>query len=223
MSIRLLSVTLLLVSYASDPVIAQQVKTETKTGTVKEISTKGRSTTLVFTDSDGTDHQFMLTPRIVFEVHGKGDAGFVSNGQVVKGTGVLTNERLIVNAVSVYLLGPGKKAPPGKYAKSTAVAGSSQNSYDFMGEVIGMKPDEDYPDYQQLAVKIAAKVPPIMLEKEFTVDVVSPSVEMAKAGMPVEFEVVPVRGGKQNLVRATVTVEEGFKSEDVLKKPAGKG
>jgi hypothetical protein len=217
MPLRAFLLSLVLLALGADYLPAQQPKPETRTGTLKEIVTKGRSKTLIITDAEGADHEFPLTPKIGFEVHGTGDEGFIAPGQVVKGTGVLTNERLIVNAVSVFLMEPGRKAPPGRIAKSARMEGASVNSYDFLGEVVGKKQDADYPEYQQLGLKIAGKVPPIMLEEGYQVTVVSPSTELAKPGMTVEYDVLPLRGGRWNLARVKVLVDEPFKSEELLK------
>lgn len=191
---------------------------ETHTGTIKAIDKKGRVTVLTLTDSEGTDHVFPLTPKVRFEVQGTGDEGFLAAGQYVEGKGVLTNNNLIVNAVTVYVFGPGKKAPAGGFAKTPAVAGESVDGYQFGGAILGMEPNKDYPDYQHLGVKLPTRnAPPIMLEKGFQINVVSNSPEHAAVGQSVEFDLQPVRGDKFNLVRVIVAASEPFKSEDMLK------
>jgi len=183
-------------------------KTETLSGKVKEIQEKGRLSTLVVITDDGQELEFPLTPKVQFEVTAAGDQGFVRPGVYITAEGVLTNEQLFVKDLAVYIVGPGQRIPAGKVVKSQQQANASVNSYGISGTVQGRQSSPDYPDYEQLALKIAGRIPPIMLEKDFQVTVIARTPKLAQPDAPVELQVIPLRGDKFNLVKATVKLGE---------------
>jgi len=172
--------------------------------TVKEVREDGRLHVLVVEDSEGTTHELTVTPRVNVEITGPGDESFVKAGNYVKGRGVLTNGQLFVSSVNIFLVPQGKKVPPGKIVKSPRKAGISTNSYDFSGPILARQTSPDYPDYEMLAVQVAGRTPPILLEKNFSVKLGTDNIALAQEGAKATLSVLPARGGKLNLLSASI-------------------
>lgn len=197
--------------------------TETIKGTLKEIQEKGRSKTLVITDELGGEKEFLLTPKIQFQIEAPGVPGLIVPGRYVSGSGTLTNNQIFVSQINVYFLAPGQKPPAGGVKQSPRMVGASVNGYDLAGVVGETGQSMDYPDYTMVALKVPGRVPPIMLEKNVRVNVISFDTDMAKPGSAVELEVQPLKGDRVNLLKATVTLDEpitGDPSGEAGAKPA---
>ncbi|MCA8999679.1 MAG: hypothetical protein KDA80_21970 [Planctomycetaceae bacterium] len=187
--------------------------TETISGTLKEVKEQGRSRTLVITDESGADQEHRLTPRIVFQIEAPADRSLIQPGKYIGGRAVLTNEMLFLSDVTVYFPAPGKRVPNGQVAKSQRQSGTSVNSYDVSGVVGEMGQSPDYPEYTMVALKIPGRIPPVMLEKNLTVKAVSYDPSMAKPGSSVELEVLPLKGGRVNLLKVTVKQDDPVTGE----------
>lgn len=189
-------------------------QTQTLNTKLKELQQKGRSTTLVVIDDEGKELEFPLTPRTEFEITASGDEGFVRPGAFLSATGVLTNQVIFIKSLNVHLPDKGQRVPPGKVAKAARQAGQSMNAYDVSGSIVGKEESSDYPGYQVLSLRVAGQAPPIMLEKDPKVTVVSTDTELLKdkEGVPVELEVTPLRGDRWNLVKATIKLSEKMDS-----------
>lgn len=192
-----------------------EIKTETKTATVVEVLEKGRGRTLVVDDA-GERKEYPLTPRISLEVTGRGNAGFVRAGQFLSSKGTLTNNKLFLKEVTIHVAKRGTRLPPGKFAKAPPQEGDSTESYLVSGAIVASQPDKDYPNYQAIALKIGGQVPPIMLEPDCVITVVSNDPDLIPVGAPVDLELAPLRGGRFNLVKATVRVTEELDADKVL-------
>ncbi|MFG0295080.1 MAG: hypothetical protein ACF8PG_04165 [Maioricimonas sp. JB045] len=180
----------------------QQQQTQTIRGFLLEIATKGRARTLVFEDETGEERQLPLTPRIKFEVTAPGDASLIVPGQFVAAEGVLTNSRIFVSELLLIPVRKGQRVPPGRARKLPPKPGRSQNAYEVSGAVVSLEPDQDYPEYQRLVLKMSQKAP-VMLESGFSVTVRTSNPEMAIPGSDVRVEAQQVRG---RLVPTKVTV-----------------
>lgn len=185
-----------------------QNQTETRSGTLVEIKKQGRGRFLVFEGADGEQQEFPLTPKVDFVVTAPGDAAAIAPGNFLTGTGTLTNNKLFLSDVSVRLAQKGKKLPPGNIVKAPAVVGESEMSYVISGVIVAAAPDTENAGYHLVALRLPGKIPPILLEPGFSVSVSSADPELAKAGAPVELEVAPLRGGRFNLLKATVKLDE---------------
>ena len=210
-----MTIVLLLVAAAPASAQRSRQKTETKTGTVVDVQEQGRSKKLIV-ECEGEQLEFVLTSKVKLSVQAPGDTGFVQEGQFISATGVLSNEQIFIKQLTVHLVRRGQKLPTGKIVKTPAKAGESVNAYQLTGPVLGTKQDEDYPDHTVLGLKVAGRAPKIMLEPNYTVTVSTSDASMIPADAPIEMEVAPLRGGRFNLVRATVTLSEPLSSEDVL-------
>lgn len=212
---HLLSICLILT--LSGVAVAQRgPQPESITGKVKEVKKKGRLKVLVVTTDDGTEMEFPVTPKVQFEVTAKGDAGFVRPGVFLTAKATLTANQLFVRNVRVLLIDKGQRTPTGKITKAQPKPGASVNSFDVSGELLARQMSPDYPDYEVLALKIPGRVPPVMLEKNFSVTVVSQNPESATPDSPVELQVTKLRGDRLNLVSATVTLAEPMKASEVF-------
>jgi hypothetical protein len=202
------------------PVAAQsqrpEQKTETKTATVVEVQQKGRGRTLVVDDGAGQQSEYPLTPRIALEVTGRGDAGFVRAGQFLSAKGTMTNNKLFLKELTIHVAKRGTRLPAGRFAKAPPQEGDSTESYLVSGAIVASQADKDYPDYLLVGLKLPGQIPPILLEPGFVVTVVSNDPDLIPAGAPVDLELAPLRGGRFNLVRATVRVAEELQVEKVL-------
>jgi hypothetical protein len=213
----LLALTALLLAPAvASAQATQQPQTETRSATVVEVKEQGRSRILVVEDEMGEQHEYPLTARITLRVTAPGDAGFVAEGQYLAGTGVLTNEQIFLTSVEIHLATGRGRPQPGRITKAPAQSGQSQNAYLVAGPIVAAAPDEDYPDHQRVALRVSGPNAPLMLEPDFKVTVVSSDPALITEGATVELELMPLRGGRENLVSATVNLEEAFSSEEML-------
>jgi hypothetical protein len=195
---------------------SRQPQTETQNATVVEVKAQGRARILVVEDEQGQQHEYPLTARITLRVTAPGDEGFVTEGQYLSGTGVLTNDKIFLKDVEIQLVSGRNRPRPGSIIKAPAEAGQSQNAYQVSGPIVAAAPDVDYPDHRRVELQVAGPNAPLMLEPGFKVTVVSSDSALITAGAPVELEVAPLRGGRFNVVAATVNLEEPLKSEEVL-------
>ena len=104
----------------------------------------------------------------------------------------------------------------GRMTKAPEEAGQSRNAYLVSGPIVEAAPDEDYPDHQRVALRVSGPNAPLMLEPGFKVTVVSSDTSMITPGATVELELMPLRGGRESLVGATVQLDEALSSEEVL-------
>lgn len=195
---------------------SRQTPTETQNATVVEVKAQGRARILVVEDEKGEQHEYPITTRISLRVTAPGDEGFVTEGQYLSGTGVLTNDKIFLKQVEIQLFSGRGRPQPGRIIKAPAEAGQSQNAYEVSGPIVAAAPDVDYPDHRRVELRVAGPNAPLMLEPGFTVTVVSSDPALITAGAPVELEMAPLRGGRFNLVSATVNLKEPLKSEEVL-------
>lgn len=192
------------------------VETETRNATVVEVKEQGRSRILVVQNEAGEQQEFPLTARVTFRVTAPGDSGFVTAGQYLAGTGVLTNEQIFLKNVEVRLVTGRGRQQPGRITKAPEQAGQSQNAYLVAGPIVAAAPDANYPDHQRVELRVAGPNAPLMLEPGFQVTVVSTDTALVTEGAAVELEVAPLRGGRFNLIAATVKLDEPLSSEELL-------
>ena len=195
----------------------QQPITITK-GTVSEVVRKGRATSLVILSEAGGDPITVpITPRIQFVVEAKGDLGFLTEKQVVSGTGTLTNQLLFVKGWTVHVGLSAKKIRP-YVKKADAQVGQSTSSYDFAGTVSSRQQDKDYPDYETLLTNIPQlKGQPIYIDKGATVSVSMTETDLVEDGAKVEFVQEIVKGGRVQIVALKVLLDEPLNAEEFLK------
>jgi hypothetical protein len=193
-----------------------RVQTETRNATVVEVKQQGRARILVVEDEAGEQQEFPLTARVTLRVTASGDSGFVTAGQYLAGTGVLSNEQLFLKNVEIRLATGRGRPQPGRITKAPEQAGQSRNAYRVAGPIVAAAADENYPDHLRVALRVTGPNAPLMLEPDFKVTVVSTDTDLIKAGAPVELEVAPLRGGRFNLVAATVKLDEPLSSETLL-------
>jgi hypothetical protein len=190
----------------------------TKTGTLREVQTKGKIATLVIDLDEGGDPlEIKLTPLINFSVATSGDAGFVAPGQIMTSTGVLTQEKVFLTDITIHLLPKAKRPATGKIQKAPdLMEGQSVNTYQVSGPILSVGPAEGYPDYTQVGVKIAGRAPLVWLEKDYKVWVNSTDSAHAPAGAKVTVTGKLLAGGRFNPTAVKVQREEPLNSAEVL-------
>jgi len=193
----------------------EQATPEYKTK-IDEVKSKGKIKIMVITDEAGKQHDLTITPKVNFTIRSGGDQGFIRKGLYVQAKGVLTNKTFFIKNIDVFVLPKNKKPPAGRITKAARQSGASTSTYDISGIIVDSAPSEDYEGYVQLALKVSGKNGPIMLEKGFRVNVVQVDPALLEAGQNVTVQATPLRGGRLNLVSATVTLSEPLKSEEVF-------
>jgi hypothetical protein len=188
-------------------------------GTVDDIIRKGRATSLVIkSEAGGNPITVPITPRLQFAVQAKGDDGFLTEKQVVSGTGTLTNKLLFVKVWTVHVGLAARKVKP-FVKKSGKTVGQSQNSYDFAGTISSRQQDKDYPDYQTLATNIRQlKGQPIYIDKGATVTVSMTETDLVEKGAKVEFIQQVLKNGRIQIVGLRVLLDKPLKAEEFLNK-----
>ncbi len=209
---RLCSLVIAGLLLAGQPVPAQRqtAQPETKSGTLKEVVTKGRSKTLVITTDDG-DVEVRVTPTLSFAVTAPGDKDFILPENFLTGTGVLTQDRIFLSDVTVHLAAPGVRFPPGRVAKPDKLeSGQSENTYLVSGLIQATGPAQGYEDYTAVSLKVAGRVPEIWLDKGVRVTVSSSDPDHAAPGSAVTLYQRPLRGDRFLTTGVKVTRTEPF-------------
>ncbi len=213
---RYLVLAILLVTPVS--LIAQD-NLETKTGVIKNVTQKGRLTKMTIEDDQGGEYEISITPKVDFQIQAPGDKGFIAKGQFIQGQGVLTNKRIYLSAVTVFFVSSGKKiSRRGGISKAPVKSGQSQNAYLVSGTIIANQADEDFPDYELVALREASRGPFLMLEKKVKVTVATSDISFLPENAKIRMQVLPLRGGRFTLKKATVKLSKPIKSEDVFRK-----
>lgn len=184
-------------------------------GRLLEVETKGRITTLKIESTDGKSYEVKVTPTLDFTVVGSGDKGFIKPGMFVTARGVLTQEKVFVQNLTVHLLPKGKRAPSGGIRKAAAQVGESALIHEVAGEITAVGPAEGYPDYTALSLKLPGRNPPVWLEKDFQVRVSSSDPAHASPGSDLEMAMKPLPGGKFTPVGIRVQRETPFNSAEL--------
>jgi hypothetical protein len=182
--------------------------TETRNGTVVEIQEKGRSRTLVV-DVGGEQQEYPLTPKVAYEVSAPGDAGFVDKGRFLSARGIVTNDKLFIQSVTIVLVKPRQKPPASGLQKAPMAEGESVNSWDIAGEITASGADTDYPDYTAVDLKISGRTQRVYLEPGFSVTVktTDPTLIEVPSGTPIALQGTP-RGERFILSGASVQLSE---------------
>lgn len=199
---------------------AQGTETVTRSGTLVEVSKKGRASVIKYTDDAGAEQELLITPKIQVQVEAAGDADFIRAGQFVAAQATESNDQLFTKEVSIYLFGK-TRAPAGKIQKAPPRAGQSQNAYQVTGTIVSVATDPDYPQYLRVEIKAAGPRAPLMLEEGFQVKVLSTDIELAVPGTPLELEGTELKNGRFNAAKVTVQLAEALKGADVLGSPEG--
>lgn len=211
-------VALALLIVTPDFLVAQD-NLELKTGVIKKITKKGRLTKMTIEDDQGGEYEISLTPKVDFQIQAPGDKGFIAKGQFIEGQGVMTNKRIYLSAVTVHFVTPGKRnSRRGGILKAPAKAGQSENEYLVSGTITANKPDEDYPDYELIALREASRGPYLMLEKKVKITVSTTDTSVLPENAKIRMQVIPLRSGKFTLKKAIIILTEALKSEDLLPK-----
>jgi len=213
---NLLTLSLLL---AGSEAIPAQNPIETKTGTITKVTQKGRLVQLVVKDDQGDELELLITPKVEFQIQSTGDKGFVTKGQFLQGTGTLSNQKIFLSEVTVHIVLPGRKSVKrGGIVPAKAQAGQSKNSYLVSGTIAAHQTDKDYPDYELIAIREAARGPFLMLKKDVKIKVVSSDISLLPKNAKIRMEGIPLRSGRFNLKKATVQLSKALKSEDLLRR-----
>jgi len=191
------------------------------TGTLKSIESAGRLTQITVADDQGQEYQVKLNSRMDFQIRGPGDAGFITPGQYMEGTGLLTNEQLFVHDVTIRPVLPGKRSTRrGGIAKLPPRPGQSKIAYMVGGEIEAVGPSPDYPEYTAVKLK-GVRGPMIMLEKNYKLTIVSEDVGLLKEGDTVElYSKAPPRNG-QIQPTGVLIKRAKFESQELLSGESG--
>ena len=206
------AIVLTVLSYGSLAHALRQ--SESLSGTVKEIHQDGRKRTLVVTLADGTEQSFPLTPRIQVETSYQADASHVSPGVFISAEGTLNpqQQQLILNNITVYPVGPGQQVPAAgiKPVRPAPQPGVPQQppmgpitQFEVAGQVLARRPSPMFQQYEQLALQLPGRVPPIMMESTATVKLITSGTEDIPADAPISLEVIK-RGTQMSLMKATI-------------------
>ena len=188
-----------------------------KKGRLLELETKGRITTLKIETTDGESYEVKVTPMLDFAIVGGGDPSFVKPGMYLSARGVMSQEKIFVQNLTIHVLPKGKRPPPGRFVKGQPQPGESLSLYEVSGEIAAVGPAEDYPDYTVVVLKVPGRNPPVWLEKNFEVRVSSTDPAHASPGADVELALRPIRGGKLFPVGVRIHRGAPFTAEEVLK------
>jgi hypothetical protein len=183
--------------------------TQTKTGTIIEVQTKGRGRLLVV-EIDGKQQNVPVTPKLNLKIVAAGDKGFVRPGQFLTASATMSNDKLFISSLTIHPQRRGQKPPVGKIAKLPAEPGQSQMAYDVSGLIVATQANKDYPDHIDVALKTSGQSPPVMLEPNLTVTVSSGDPEKIPANAAAEFEVAELRGGRVNVLGITIRLDTPF-------------
>ncbi len=211
--------SILILLTAAPAFLFAQDNLQLKTGVIKEITKKGRLTKMTIEDDQGGEYEISLTPKVDFQILAPADKGFISKGQFIQGQGVMTNKRIYLSKVIVHLAAPGKKnSRRGGIQKLPAKAGQSQNAYMVAGTITAHQADEDYPEYELVAIREASRGPFLMLEKNVKITVSTTDTSILPENAKIRMQVVPLRSGKFTLKKATITLTTPLKSEELRPK-----
>ncbi len=208
---------MLILELTASACLFAQGNLELKTGVVKEITKKGRLTKMTIEDDQGGEYEISLTPKVDFQILAPGDKGFVTKGAYIQGEGVMTNKRIYLSDVTIFVPLSGKKiSKRGGIQKAPAQAGRSTNSYLVAGTIVAHQPDEDYPDYELVALREAPRGPYLMLEKNVKITVSTTDTSILPENAKIRMQVIPLRSGKFTLKKATISLTSPLKSDEVL-------
>ncbi len=212
---RFFAVLLLLLG--TPALLCGQNNLELKTGVIKQITPKGRIVKMTIEDDQGGEYEISLTPKVDFQILAPGDRGFIAKGQFIQGEGLLSKQRIYLSDVVIHLAVPGKKnTRRGGVQKMPAAPGQSQNQYRVAGTIVAHQPDEDYPEYELIAIREASRGPFLMLEKDAKITVSTTDTSILPEKAKIRMQVLPLRSGKFTLKKATITLTTPLKSEDLL-------
>lgn len=162
-------------------------------------------------------HEIKVTSKVAVSVFAPGDIGFVRPGQYLEAKGILTNERVFLSEVSIFLVAKGKRPPAGQVVKAQDAEGQSVNAHLVSGPILELKADEDYPSLQRLEMKFNGDAPLIMLEEGCKVWVHHYDPSTAPADADVEMTVKPLKGGKFTPLTVKIYRDAPFDSAEVFK------
>jgi len=178
---------------------------EVRSGSVKEIIKKGKARTLVVS-TGGEDLSFPITPKIQLEIHFSGGSGAaLQPGAYIEGTGTQSHRNLILDSAKIFLISSSVKTPPAQVkAPAEKAVGQSVNLKVLTGQIMARQASTNFEGYQELGFRAAGDFPSVLFKDDLKVDVVSTQVDDAEVGQKIVLELLPGRGNKSTLVRATI-------------------
>ena len=199
------------------PAAAWQNEAETGNtlkATLVEITSRGRTHTVVVETDGGEKQQFKVTPKVDFSVTAPAKGDLLKPGQFIFVEGFVTNDRFFGKQYSVLVQHQGRLPRPA-ITKAPKKAGRSTNAYFITGEIVSRQQDEAYPDFETLTLKVGGKNGTnVYLDKGFTVTASSNNPELAEAGAEVEITGKPGRGGRVDVTSIEVRRKAPFPAEE---------
>ena len=187
----------------------------TVTGKLVSLEKKGRSTVLTVETSSKEKQEFAIDGRVELVITAKGDVGFLTAGQLIETTAIMSNDLLFGKDFVVHAAKGGKK-PPARLEKAPPKSGQSLNAYAVCGTVVSRQPDADYKDRETVILRIGGKKARVFLDKQFTVSVFLNDPSLVKPGDDVVVEGSSGAGGRFTLSSATIKLAEPLKAEEFL-------
>lgn len=124
-------------------------------GSITGVETKGRTTTVTFTDEAGNAFEFALNPKIDLEVSATGDLGFLAAGAYVEIEALKSNDYYFGSQFRVFPQFSGR-SQPAKAVKAPPAPGRSMNQYQIDGEIVRFE-DKGDEKYHKLYLKVNPK------------------------------------------------------------------
>lgn len=183
-------------------------------GTVSGVETKGRNTTIKFTNDEGNAFDIAVTPRLEIEVRAKGDDGFLAPGVLVKIDAIQSNKLFFGSKFEVYPQFSGK-SPPARAVKAPPKPGQSQNLHLVTGEIVRLE-DKGDTKYDRLFLKVSGNNElMVYVEPSHSVNVVLTDPESLEAGQ--EASVVGrIAGPRLQAAKISVDTGKTLKGEEFL-------
>ncbi len=181
-------------------------------GRITGIETKGRTTTVTFTDEAGTEYEFPLTPKTEVEIVSTGDDGFLAPGKLVKIDAIQSNNAFFGSTFAVYPDYAGR-IQPARAVKAPAVPGQSQNLHIVTGEIVRLD-DKGDGKYHLLQLKVNPKSElTVYVEPSHRVNVISTDGSALQEGQSATV-IGRATGSRLQVAKITVNTGETLKSDD---------
>lgn len=186
----------------------------TVTGKLVEITSRGRTHTVVVESSDGEKHEFRVTGKTDFAIVAPATEKLLREDQYVRVEGVATNQRMFGKQFAVLVRHSGRMPKPA-IAKAPKKVGRSLNTYFVSGPIISRQQDTDYPDFETITIKVGGKKGTnVYLDKGYRVTARSNNPELAEPGSAVTVIGKPGRGGRVDVVSVEIRRTTPFPEED---------
>lgn len=183
-------------------------------GTITGLETKGRTTTVTFTDEGGNAFEFALNPKLDLEVSAAGDLGFLAAGAYVEIEALQSNDYYFGSQFRVFPQFAGR-SQPAKAVKAPPVPGRSMNLYHINGEIVRFE-DKGDEKYHKLYLKVNPKTEQLVyVETNHKITVVLTDASAVEEGQAASV-VGRVLGTRLIPSKLSIDTKKSLKAEEFL-------